>query len=354
MKNLKKRMSLGVLMVGFVFLILVATMAITSCAFFISVHLLGFNPFVGRNPLPPLVIMLLFSVILGTALTALVGRRTLRPLRKIIDATQKVATGDFTVQLETTTVPEMEDLTASFNTMVQELASIETLRDDFVSNFSHEFKTPIVSIRGFAKLLRDKDLPQADRDEYIEIIIQESERLSGLATNVLNLSRLEHTGMVINRQHFPLDEQIRRAAALMEPRWHEKNSTVTLDMDSIHIYSDEDLLQQVWVNLLDNAIKFTGEGGRIALSLKRDGQTAVFAIADDGTGMDDATLAHLFDKFYQGDASHAGSGNGLGLALVKRILVLCGGEMTVDSHPDRGSTFTVTLPLNTDGDVIGK
>lgn len=345
----KRRLSLGMVMVIFVFLILLVTMLIMGVGMLVLVRVFGFNPFHGPNPFWPLSAMLLISIVLGTGLTAVVGRRTLRPLRNIINATHKVAAGDFTVQIETDSVPEIEDLTTSFNTMVQELASIETLRSDFVSNFSHEFKTPIVSIRGFAKLLRNKQLPQAERDEYVEIIIQESERLAGLATNVLDLSRLDNTGILTGQEAFFVDEQIRRVAALMEPRWSEKNITLALDMDSVTVYSDEDMLQQVWVNLLDNAIKFTEPGGHIALTLKRSSQAVVFTLADDGIGMDAQTLAHLFDRFYQGDKSHSGSGNGLGLALVKRIVYLCGGSITVQSQPGQGSLFTVTLPVGKAG-----
>lgn len=340
----RKHMSLGVVLVGFVFLIMLASVLIIGAAAFALYHL-GFSaPFQGRNPLAPIVVMLLFSILLGTVITAVVSRRMLKPLRKVIEATQRVAAGDFTVRVEGESVPEMEDLTNSFNKMVAELAGIETLRSDFISNVSHEFKTPIVSIRGFAKLLRDPDLPEEARAEYIDIIVSESERLAGLSTNVLELSRLKSTGIVIDKETFLLDEQIRRAVAMMEPRWRQKGLDVELALDEVYITSSPDLLQQVWVNLLDNAIKFTPEGGMIEVTLRRCEEDAVFTISDNGCGMDEDTRAHLFDKFYQGDRSHAQSGNGLGLALAKQIVSLCGGEIEAQGLPGKGSTFTVTLP----------
>lgn len=343
-KFLRNKVSLRVALVCFVFFIMLVTSFIVGFGMFISVRFLGLNPFRGPNPILPFVGMLLFSILFGTILTAVVGNRTLKPLRKIIEATHKVAAGDFTVQIELESVPEIEDLTASFNTMVRELDGIETLRSDFISNFSHEFKTPIVSIRGFAKLLQNKSLPQEERDEYIEIIIQESERLAGLATNVLDLSRLENTNILAGKEWFFLDEQIRRTVALMETRWREKEIEVSLELGSASICTDKDLLEQVWVNLMDNAIKFTGQGGHISMQLKKMDKEAVFSITDDGIGMDEQTAAHLFDKFYQGDKSHSGSGNGLGLALAKQIVTLCGGSVEVESKPAQGSTFTVILP----------
>lgn len=345
-KFLKSRMSLRAVLVLFVFLIMLASLFAIGGISAILYRLGLFNFFFrGPNPLVPLLVMLLFSLVVGTGLAGVVSNRTLKPLRQVINATHKVAEGDFTVRIDINSMPEMEDLTQGFNKMVTELASIETLRSDFISNFSHEFKTPIVSIRGFAKLLRSGDLTEDEKNEYLDIIVQESERLANLSTNVLDLTRLENMGILSEKEYFFLDEQVRRTAALMEPRWREKGIDVSLAMDSVTIYSDEELLQQVWVNLLDNAIKFTGEGGKIGIALKRQDDAAVFSITDDGCGMDEATLRHLYDKFYQGDKSHAGSGNGLGLAMAKRIVGLCGGAIDVASVQGQGTTFTVTLPV---------
>lgn len=340
----RKRMGLGVVMVLFVFLVMCVSIFIITGVGFLLFQTGLLSDIHERTPFVPFVLMLLFSILLGTVLTGVVSKRTLKPLREIIGMTHRVAAGDFTVRIEGRSVPEVEDLISSFNTMVEELASIETLRNDFTSNFSHEFKTPIVSIRGFAKLLKNKDLPEKEKNDYIDIIINESERLAGLATNVLELSRLENTSIVTDKELFPLDEQIRLVAALMEPRWSEKQIDFGLEMEAVTFYGNEDLLHQVWVNLIDNAVKFTGQGGNILINLRKHEDNIVFTITDNGCGMDEHTLAHLFDRFYQGDSSHSGAGNGLGLAMVRQIIHMCGGTVDVENAPGMGSTFTITLP----------
>lgn len=342
----KRKIGLRFMMALFVFVIMLVSVGIMGLIAGILTRLGLMDAFGnGRGLLVPVLAMLLFSILLSTAITALGSNRMLKPIRKVIDATRSVAEGDFTVRIDVGNVPELEDLNYSFNKMVEELGSIETLRSDFVSDFSHEFKTPIVSIRGFAKLLKDKDLPEDEREEYTDIIISESERLTGLATNVLNMSKLENVTILTDRVTFRLDEQIRRVAALMESRWKEKKLAVDLRMDNIEVYSDEVLLQQVWMNLIENAIKYTDEGGHIAIALKRDNGNAVFTIEDDGRGMDEATLARVFDKFYQADASRSGAGNGLGLSLVQRAVSLCEGSVRAESSLGKGSKFIVTLPL---------
>jgi len=230
----KRKIGLRFMITMFVFIVMLVSMGIMGVFVGVLSHLGVIDPFgSGRSPLLPVLAMLAFSILLSTVMTALGGNRTLKPVRDVIDATRAVAEGDFSVRLKESHLPEFKDLNRSFNKMVEELGSIETLRSDFVSNFSHEFKTPIVSIRGFAKLLKDKDLPEEEREEYTDIIISESERLAGLATNVLNLSKIENISILTDREHFSLDEQIRRVAALLESRWREKGITVNLQMDKI-------------------------------------------------------------------------------------------------------------------------
>lgn len=300
------------------------------------------------HPIPGLAFIgtLLTSTLIGTVIAAIFSRKLIEPLSKIAEGTKKVAHGDFSVRLDISSIKEVEELAASFNTMVEEISNIETLRSDFTSNVSHEFKTLIVSIRGFAKLLQNKDLPDEERAEYTQIIIEESQRLSHLATNILELTKLENPSILTDQHPFSLDEQIRRVAALMEHKWREKTLDVTLKMQSIQICNEEDLLQQVWLNLFDNAIKFSEEYGKILIELTEVDDVAHFTISDNGIGMDPATVQHLFDKFYQGDTSHSQKGNGLGLALVKQIIFLCEGQIEVKSKEGFGSQFIVTLPLN--------
>ncbi|NWL88136.1 sensor histidine kinase [Paenibacillus sp. 79R4] len=297
------------------------------------------------NHIIPLFILFGLCILLGTALTAFLSKKALNPIRKVIDATHKVAGGDFSVKVDLKGIGELEELSQSFNKMTQELSSIETLRSDFVNNFSHEFKTPIVSLRGFAKLLKENNLSDEEQREYLDIIITESERLAALSTNVLTLSKYETLEIVVDKTPFRLDEQIRKSIVLMEPKWSAKEITVNVNLDKVIYNGNEDLTQQIWINLLDNAIKFTDPYGFIDITLVNKNDEIQFIIQDDGPGMDDQTKAHIFDKFYQGDTSHSKTGYGLGLSLVKRIVVLCGGDVSVQSQPGKGSIFTVIFPV---------
>ncbi len=229
--------------------------------------------------------------------------------------------------------------------MTQELSSIQTFRSDFINNFSHEFKTPIVSIRGFAKLLKEGDLTEEERQEYLDIIISESERLADLSTNVLNLSKYESIEIVSDVKPFRIDEQIRRTLVLLESKWEKKDLDMNVELEEIVYNGNAELLQLIWINLLDNAIKFTKNNGNIQIRLSKWNGGIRFQVQDDGTGMDQQTQAHIFDKFYQADNSHKTNGNGLGLTLVKRIVELCKGRIEVQSEIGNGSVFTVWLPV---------
>ncbi|MDF2842689.1 MAG: sensor histidine kinase [Herbinix sp.] len=338
MNLIRKRLNLAFTLVLFVFVVLLASLVF---GFIISILLnrVGIISFAehavkGRNGVPyfPMLFILFLCVFTGTSLTAFLSKKALNPIRKVIDATRKIG--------------ELEELSESFNKMVYELSTIETLRSDFVNNFSHEFKTPIVSVRGFAKLLKEGDLTEEEKQEYLDIIIAESERLADLSTNVLNLSKYESIEIITDKISFRLDEQIRRAVVLMEPKWSVKDIDMTIELEDITFLGNEDLTQQIWINLLDNAIKFTPHGGHIKIHLLRWNQGIRFTIQDNGNGMDEQTKSHIFDKFYQGDNSHKTTGNGLGLALVKRIIKLSGGGITVQSTPGDGSKFTVFLPMD--------
>jgi len=347
MKALRNRHTLFVALVLFVFTIMLATGAVLGTVLIGLVRL----DIVPWRELPrfPLVIwsMLLMSIVIGTALAALLGSKPLRPIRALIAATQEIANGNFSVRVNLRGPYELTSLAASFNRMAQELGNTETLRRDFINNFSHEFRTPIVSIRGFAKLLKKETLSREERDEYIDIIITESERLADLSSSVLALSKLEHQEIISERTTYQLDEQIRRSILLLEPQWSKKGLDLQVELDPLQLTANEELLQQVWLNLVDNAIKFTPPGGSIQVSLESADSHAKVLISDTGIGMDECTKQHLFDRFYQGDKSHSVPGNGLGLALVKRIIELSGGVIRVESELGRGATFTVELPLQT-------
>jgi signal transduction histidine kinase len=292
----------------------------------------------------PLLGTAVFCIMLGTALTFFFSKTALNPLRKLIAAIHKVARGDFDVQVELKGIGELEELSQSFNTMTRELSSIETLRSDFVNYFSHEFKTPIVSICGFAKLLKNGNINAEERLEYLDIIIDESERLAELSANVLNMSKYENILIIQNKSPFRLDEQIRRAILMMEPKWSRKEVSVDVEMDEIYYNGNEDFMQQIWINLLDNAIKFSYPGGLVGVSLTSANNGVRFSVQDDGAGMDEQTKTRIFDKFYQGNATQKIAGNGLGLAIAKQITDLCGGTIEVQSELGKGSKFTVFLP----------
>jgi len=348
---IRKRLGLTVSLVLFIFAVLLAALLLSGLLIFI-LHLAGALDFsrtgrpgnmIGSAHFRGVFAMMVFSTFLGTALAWFFSKRALNPIRKVIDATRKVARGDFDVRLDIRSIYELEELSHSFNKMVQELSTIETLRSDFVNNLSHEFKTPIVSMRGFAKLLKDESLSFDERQEYLDIIITESERLSKLSTNVLNLSKYESIGIITDIAPFRLDEQIRRAVLMSEPEWSAKNITLNVEMDEIVYNGNEDLTQQIWLNLIDNAIKFSHANDTISIRLNEWNGGVRFSIKDEGIGVDAGIIDMIFDKFYQGETQCKEMGNGLGLAIAKRITELCDGRLEVASESGKGSTFTVLL-----------
>ncbi len=289
---------------------------------------------------------LIASVCIGTSLTFLLSKRFLKPMKQLVKANKLVAQGDFSVRVEEFEgrTGELQELLHSFNLMVQELEGIEMYRSDFINNFSHEFKTPIVSVRGFAKQLKNPNLSEEQRQEYVDIIIKESEKLSGMSANVLQISKLENQTLVTDKTHYSLDEQIRKSILLLERQWEEKDLGFELELPSVTFYGNADMVAHIWNNLLQNAIKFTGVGGTIDIALWEKGDIVSVCIGDNGCGMSEETCSHIFEKFYQGNPSHSNEGNGLGLAIVKRIVELCNGTITVDSIPGKGTSFTVELP----------
>jgi signal transduction histidine kinase len=359
-REIKKRWGLTISLILFVFAVISAAV-ISAGLLVVALHFAGVLPLwdgerpdqAGVGPFGGMLALMMFSTLLGTALAAFVSKKALNPIRKVIKATQQIAGGNFDVRVEISGIYELEELANSFNKMAQELSSIETLRRDFINNLSHEFKTPIVSLRGFAKLLQDDTLPETERREYLEIMISEAERLSLLSTNILSLSKYENMEIISNKASFRLDEQIRRAVVLTEPKWSAKEMVADVEMEEINFEGSEDLTQQIWLNLIDNAVKFTDRGGAVTIRLAHWNNGVRFRIQDTGIGIDEQTADHIFDRFYQGDDSRANTGNGLGLAIVKRIVELCGGTIEVRSAPGMGSEFSVWLPKAAGGGFPG-
>lgn len=340
-KKLKK-LQLALVFATFVFLIILATMFIIFAGAYL-LQQLGFSV-MDEEARIPLFSFAVVSLIVGTILALLFSSRPLKPLRKVGEAADKIASGDYSTRIHLTGADELVQLSNQFNHMAEELGSVEMLRNDFVNNFSHEFKTPIVSIRGFAKMLKRDDLTAEERGEYLDIIINESERLAELSTNVLNLSKIEQQTILTDKKTYNVSEQIRLVIAMLHSKWKDKNITFDFDCGEIEIYANEELMKQVWINLLDNAIKFSPDGETIKIRIVKKVDGLLFTIKDNGQGMSEETVSHIFDKFYQGDQSHTNIGNGLGLPIAKRIIDLHNGHISVYSDKNNGTSFHLDLP----------
>lgn len=278
-----------------------------------------------------------------------IDKRYQKPLEDFAQATKKVASGDFSVYMAPKHTPDKTDhldvIYMDFNKMVEELGSIETLKTDFFSNVSHEIKTPLAVIQNNAELLQRENITEELRLEYTDNILHATKRLSSLITNMLKLNKLEKQVIQPQPQEFDLCAQLCECALQFEDMWDKKEIEFEADMeDRVTICADAGLMELVWTNLLSNAVKFTPAGGTVTIAQTSNKETVTVSISDTGCGMDEKTLKRIFDKFYQGDTSHATEGNGLGLALVQRILELSEGTITVKSAPGQGTTFTVILP----------
>lgn len=291
-----------------------------------------------------LLTLILLSLFLSTALTWLLSRMFFNPIKRLTKAMAQVAKGDFSVRLDgKSTAPEVQDIYAGFNLMAKELGNTEILQTDFVSNASHEFKTPLNAIEGYSTLLQNSDTLNDQQREYVEKIIFNTKRLSSLTGSILLLSKIENQTIPTNRSRFRLDEQIRQSILALEAAWEPKDIEFDVDLDEISYYGNEMLLHHVWDNLISNAIKFNPVGGCVTIRLSKEKGQLCCTVADSGPGIPEEAAAHIFDKFYQADSSHREQGNGLGLALVKRILALEGGTVTAQNLPQGGCQFTIIL-----------
>lgn len=342
---MKKRLSsLRWRLVMYVFFIMTLANLVTGGVYILLIHLGILERTVLAHMMGPIWLMI-FSGVVSTIIAGWIGKFYLSPLQDLANAIERVAKGDFSVRLSAEKNSEVGALMRSFNQMVRELGSIEMFRNDFINDFSHEFKTPIVSIRGFARQLQRDDITDEERKEYATIIANEAQRLANLSTNILLLSKLENQQILTEKTDFSLDEQLRTSILLLEKEWTGKELELDIELDEVMIHGNAEMLSQVWVNLLSNAVKFTEPGGKIAVTLQRREQTAVVMVRDNGIGMDPLTKSHIFEKFYQGENSHNAQGNGLGLAMVKRVVELSSGKIQVESEKGVGTTFTITLPI---------
>ncbi len=288
------------------------------------------------------------SLITGSAIGFGSNYYALNPLKKLTSEMNKLASGDFSTRLKWqkpfSHIPAYKNLAESFNTMAEELENTEMLRSDFINNFSHEFKTPIVSITGFAKLLQRENISDEDKKLYASIIEKESLRLSFLATNILNLTKLENQNILTNTKKYNVSEQIRECFLMLEEKWREKELEINLDFHEYIINANPELMRQVFINLLDNAIKFTPTGGKISVELSKNKNNLQIIFTNTGSEIKKENQKKIFGKFYQADESHAGEGSGVGLAIVKKIIELHSGCINVKSE-NMITSFIIDLQI---------
>ena len=295
--------------------------------------------------IPYTIRVLLISILSGAAIAVGLSKIFVSPMMKLGDAMRKVAGGDFSVRLDCTSkIRDVREVYGSFNNMVKELGNTETLQTHFVSNVSHEFKTPINAIEGYASLIQDSQLTDEQKNAYIDKIIFNTRRLSDLVGNILLLSKVNNQTISLKASTFRLDEQVRQSILALESKWEKKEIEFDIDLDEIEYTGYENLLSHVWLNLIDNAVKFSPQNGQIRIRLKQLDGSVTFSIWDNGLPIPEADIDRIFNKFYQGDNSHASEGNGLGLALVRKIVAAAHGTINVTSSEDAGTEFVVALP----------
>lgn len=334
------------------FLILVITMILVVTVIWLAMEAgmihSSFSERAARNVI--LALLGISSILVGTLVSFIVGHISLKPLAQLINGMNRLARGEYGTRIYLGEHKTGRELADSFNKLAEELGNTEMLRSDFVNNFSHEFKTPIVSIYGFAKLLQRGRLEDGQAREYISIIEQESGRLADMATNVLNMTKVENQTILTDVREYNLSEQIRRCVLLLEKKWSAKNLEMACEFNEHFIGGNEEMLQQVWINLLDNAIKFSPENGSIVLWIQEEaakteeepGKVTVF-VKNNGPAIREEDRERIFRKFYQSDTSHASQGTGIGLAVVRKIVELHGGVVRADST-ERETVFIVELP----------
>ena len=294
----------------------------------------------------PELLVFLFSLVIGVSLSLLSNKLFLMPLRRLHVKMRQVSKGDFTAVIDyKSRIKEIDNIYKNFNLMVKELGKLETIQSDFVSNVSHEFKTPISAIEGYSMLLQGAGGISEEQELYIQKILFNTQRLSTLVGNILLLAKLDNQNIQARRNKFRMDEQIRQAILLNEIAWSKKNIYLDVELDYAEFFGTEDLLLHVWSNLISNAVKFSPDGETVMICLTKTDKSLIFSIADRGIGLNDDVLEHMFDKFYQGDSAHKSEGNGLGLALVQRIVKMNNGKISAENLSGGGCEFMVTFDL---------
>lgn len=345
----RDRFSLTIYVSVFVFIILLTAIGITFGAIWLMDYLGVIQSKRGSMPdtMELIIYLAVSSLILGFGISLLTIRIPLKPVSTLVYQMNRLASGDFKARIDFPRLlgrhPVFSEIEDSFNTMAKELEGTEMIQTDFINNFSHEFKTPIVSIAGFAKLLKREDLTKEQQMEYISIIESESRRLADMATNVLNLTKIENQEILTDVSTYNLSEQIRSCFLLLEKKWSDKNLELNLDFDEYTVTGNEELLMQVWINLVDNAIKFTPENGSISVNICHEDSEVRVSVSNTGSYIPPEKIDKVFNKFYKADDSRSTPGNGIGLAVVNKIVSLHTGKISVQSM-ENSTTFTVYLP----------
>lgn len=311
-------------------------------AYGVSAGLENIFPYIDRIPLVARLIVI--SLVIGFFVTFFLARWIFEPLSLLRKAMEKVADGDFNVRITNkSSLKEIQEVYSGFNLMTHELASTEMIQNDFVSNVSHELKTPIAAIEGYSMLLQDCDNLNEDQEEYVNKILFNTKRLSSLFGNMLLLSKIENQSIETNQTWYRLDEQIRESIVALEPAWAKKDIEFDVELETVKYLANANLLRHVWDNLIGNAVKFSPQGGLVRVHLVKKGKKIIFNVEDNGPGISEEEKKHIFDKFYQADSSHKQEGHGLGLPLAKQIVMMTGGKIEVDNIQNGGCIFTVTL-----------
>jgi len=346
-KSVSKHFMLDAMKHFIVFFILIAF--VVTCNFFLFLHSMPMNEAEIRDAAP----ITFWNIILLTLMFSIIDmlRRAWmvsRPVKRIREGMDKIVAGDFSTRIPyikgENSGNEFDTIIKGLNDMTAELAGVETLRSDFISNVSHEIKTPLAVIQNYATMLQSSLLTKEQQQEYAQAIMVQTKKLSELVTNILKLNRLENQQIYPEKKLYNLTEQICECLVAFEYSWEKKQIEIDMDIEEdVMINQDAELLSLVWNNLFSNAVKFCKEQGTVTVSVKREDGKAKISVSDTGCGISSETGKYIFDKFYQGDTSHATQGNGLGLALVKRVIDIVGGNISVQSVLGEGTTFTVYL-----------
>ena len=347
---MKKKKAPGLLRLRVIFILSVAlVLFVTIVAVILIAYILAFAGVLNTTNLEEnwfflTSMFILASVLIGLFLTFCTSKIVMKPINSIIEGMDRLSNGDYTVRIKIGKYGEMKHLSDGFNNLANELENTEILRSDFINNFSHELKTPVVSISGLIKLLNSEDISEEKRKEYLKIIEEEASRLSTMTTNVLMLSKIENQSILYDKKEFNLSEEIRTCVLLLENKWMKKNLESSLDFDEFNYFGSEDLLKQVWINLIDNAINFSYEGTELIISISQNKENTTVEVTNFGEEISQENKEKIFNKFYQVDTTHSSEGNGIGLSIVKHIVDLHLGEIEVNCEKGK-TTFRVILPM---------